>query len=55
MTDDPLRQALQSLSRQCGLIIFNAEKQPTDNAAHLRSWERVKKYIDDTLASKSDE
>lgn len=51
-TADRLQQALRSISRQCGNVIFNTEKTPATNAEHIRNWEQLKKYVDDTLAAK---
>lgn len=43
------RKALQSVSTQCGNVIFNCEQRPADNERHLRSWRGVKKYVDAAL------
>lgn len=43
------RKALQSVSTQCGNVIYNCEQRPADNERHLRSWRGVKDFADAAL------
>lgn len=48
---DPVAvKALESLSVQCGNVIFNCEQRPADNARHLASWKGIKEFADAALA-----
>lgn len=43
------RKALQSVSTQCGNVIFNCEQRPAGNERHLQSWRSVKEFADASL------
>lgn len=46
---DAALKALQSISAQCGNVIYNCCQRPADNERHLDSWVSVKAYADATI------
>ena len=47
---DVLKDALRSISTQCGNVIFNCEQRPADNDRHLASWKGVKEFTEAALS-----
>jgi hypothetical protein len=49
-----LREALSSVAKQCGNVIYNCEQSPADNERHLASWANVQRFADAALTGTGD-